>query len=73
MKFQPGDIVVWESTDTKDDKLYAQITNNYNHKYKFKYLNSISEYIEDISLFELTGMRYKAPRLLTEEEKLELL
>lgn len=71
-KFKPGDVVVWEQIDSTD-KYYFLIISSYTNFYCIKNLKSGD--IDDMTVdtFESSLGCFKESRLITDEERLELL
>jgi len=75
-KFKPGDVVVWQQKydGTLFEKEFAQIISIENKHYTYRYLplNTIRTTINFIDL-EKENRHYTETRLITDEEKLEIL
>lgn len=71
-KFKVGDIVAWEHKN-KNENAYFLITKLFENNYDVKDLSTGVESQLDINVFEKECGYFKETRLITDEEKLDLL
>jgi NMD protein affecting ribosome stability and mRNA decay len=76
-KFKPGDVVVWQQKGANGElleKKYAQIISIENNGYLYRYLPSSATHVSiNFVDIEKENTLYTETRIITDEEKLEIL